>query len=176
MKKKLFVAAAALILLSLPAFADFRLDIGLDAPLSVGVSNGASGVGSDIGQIPFLPIPEVGLYYFWGLGPVDLGVGLRAYTIIIESLAWPNLVGEVNLGPVVIQAQLGGGFFAAFGAAGNSTAWGQVVVPDLSAWFKLGKSSQFRLGGGIMGIYAPSALGSYMPWLVYLGGKVALNL
>jgi hypothetical protein len=176
MMKKLFFVAAALILLSLPAFADFRLDIGLDAPLSVGVTSGGSGVGSDIGKIPFLPIPEIAIHYFWGLGPVDLGVGLRAFTVIIESLAWPNLVGEVNLGPVVIQAQFGGGFFAAFGAAGNNTAFGNVAIPDLSAWFKLGKDQNFRLGGGVMGIWAPDALGSIMPWLFYVGGKVALNL
>jgi hypothetical protein len=176
MRKKLFIAAAALILLSLPAFADFRIDIGLDAPLVVGVSNGATGIASDLGKIPFLPIPEVGIYYFWGLGPVDLGVGIRAYTVIIESMAWPNLVAELNLGPVVIQGQFGGGFFAVFGAVGNDTAWGKVAVPDLSAWFKLGKNQNFRLGGGIMGIWAPNALGDYMPWLVYVGAKVALTL
>ena len=176
MKKKMLVAAAVLILMSLPVFADFRLDIGLDAPLSVGVTNGASGVGSDIGKIPFLPIPEVAIHYLWSLGPVDLGVGLRAFTVIIESLAWPNLIGEVNLGPVVIQAQFGGGFFAAFGAAGNNTAFGNVAIPDLSAWFKFGKTSAFRLGAGIMGIWAPDAIGSMMPWLFYVGGKVALNL
>jgi hypothetical protein len=176
MKKKMLVAAV-LILMSLPVFAGFRLDIGLEAPISAGATNGTSGIGTSIGDIPFLPIPEIAIYYLWDIGPVNLGLGLRAYSIILESVAWPNLVAEFNLGPFVIQAQLGGGFFAAFGAAGNATAFGQVAIPDLSAWFKFGKTEAFRLGGGIMGFYAPAALGSNsIIGLFYLGGKVALEL
>jgi hypothetical protein len=176
MKKKLLVALAVLMLLSLPAFADFRLDIGINVPFGLGVTGTSNDIGSAIGNWPFIPIPEIALYYFWGLGPVDLGVGLRAYTFLIESIAWPNLVAEFKLDPVVIQAQVGGGFFAAFGLAGNATAFGQVLIPDLSAWFKIGKTGAFRLGGGIIGFYAPNALGNIMPWLFYVGGKVALEL
>jgi hypothetical protein len=176
MRKKLLIVVAVLLVLSLPAFAGFRLDIGIDVPFGLGVSGGANDFGNVIGNIGFIPIPELGIAYLWNLGPVDLGVGLRAYTVILESIAWPNAIVELKLDPVVIEAQVGGGLFAAFGLVGNSVAWGQVLIPDLSAWFKLGKTGAFRLGGGIMGIYAPGALGNYMPWLVYLGGKVALDL
>jgi hypothetical protein len=175
MRKKLLLVTAVLLVLSLPAFAEFRLDLGFDAPLWIGVSS-SSGESVNIQAAQFWPIPAVSLDYFWRVGPVDLGGGLRLYSVIVESMMWPNIVAEVNLDPVVIQAQLGGLAFLAFGATGTNLATGAVVIPDLSAWFAFGKEKNLRVGGGIMGIYAPDALGKYMPWIVYLGFHVALGL
>jgi hypothetical protein len=162
----MFILVIALVLLSMPAFADFRLDLGFDVPISLG-GGGES--------IPFLPIPEVCLYYMWNVGPVNMGAGLRAFTFIIESAAWPNFIAEYTTGPVVFEAQLGGVFLVAFGAFGSTSTFGSVLIPDLSAWFKIGKTGAFRLGGGILGLYATS-LSSSIGWQLYFGGKVALDL
>ena len=63
----------------------------------------------------FIPFPEAGLYYQWDLGPVNLAAGGRFFTFILETVFWPNLLAEVELGPVFLDAQVGGLLFGMFG-------------------------------------------------------------
>ncbi len=178
--KKSLVVLVILILLATPVFAQWRLDVGAIVPRGAGLSLGGETEaiigGVDMAAWPFIPFPEAGLYYTGNLGPVSLGIGVRAFTLILETILWPNAFAEVNLGPLAIQAQLGGGLFAMVGVA-SSTATGQVFMPDLSAWLKIGKKGNFRLGGGLIGLYMPEITGTdAIPFLVYLGGKVAIEL
>ena len=53
---------------------------------------------------------------------------------------------------------------------------GALFLPDLSAWFKLGKKQNLRLGGGILGLYLPELTTEGFGFVYYLGGKVAINL
>jgi hypothetical protein len=167
--KRVFVLIVVLISLTMPAFAQWRFDIGIDMPLGVTMTMGGNTISS------FLPIPDLGLCYQWTSGNFNLGLGVRAFTLLVESGLWPNAFAEYNVGPVVIEAQMGGAFFALLGAY-NNMALGIVLIPDLSAWFKIGKTGAFRVGGGFIALYAPYMTGNTVPALFYLGGKVALDL
>lgn len=179
MKKSVFIVLL-IALVAIPSFAQWRLDIGVDIPRGVGAVVGSDVLGSDAASAAlsstFFPFPEASIYYtFGGESILQVGVGMRCFTFIIESIAWPNIFAEVNLGPVAIEAQVGGGAFVAFGLA-NSADFGQVFFPDLSAWFKLGKKQAFRLGVGAIGLFLPELTTEAIPFVFYLGGKVALGL
>jgi hypothetical protein len=175
---KYFVIVAVLVLvLAAPAFAQFRIDLGAIVPMTVGTLSG-SGVetSGEIGAFlreHILPFPEASFYYQFNAGPVRLAPGVRAFTLILESLLWPNVLVELALGPVFIDAQLGGLFFVAFGLANNADA-GKVLIPDLSVWVGLGKKRTFRLGGGVLGLMAPEISGDTMLILPYVGFKAAI--
>ena len=178
--KKFMIVLAILVLVAVPTFAQWRLDVGAVVPRGVGLSIGGTTdtkiSGVDMASWPFIPFPEAAIYYTGELGPVSLGVGARAFTLILETILWPNAFVELNLGPVALEAQVGGGFFAMFGLA-SATETGKVFLPDLSAWFKIGKKGNFRLGGGLIGLYMPEITDTdAIPFLLYLGGKVAIGL
>jgi hypothetical protein len=178
--KKSLVVLMILVLLAAPAFAQWRIDVGAIVPRGAGLSIGGSTEtmigGVDMESWPFIPLPEAGLYYTGALGPLTLGIGARAFTLIVETFLWPNAFAELNFGPLALQAQFGGGFFAMFGII-TAAEFGQVFIPDLSAWFKIGKKGNLRLGGGLVGLYMPEITDTdAIPFLYYLGGKVAIQL
>jgi hypothetical protein len=179
MMKKPLVILIILVLLSTPVFAQWRIDVGALVPRNVGIAVGGS-ADVAIEDFPigdyFIPFPEAGFYYTGTVGPFNLGIGARAFTFIVETVLWPNAIAEVTLGPVVVEAQIGGGIFAIVGLFSDVTS-GKVFIPDLSAWFKIGKKGNFRLGGGFIGLYMPELTGTdAIPFLLYLGGKVAIPL
>lgn len=159
------------------AFAQFRLDLGIDVPLVIGITSVSNTelVDEDVTEFltsHILPFPEVGAHYFFNAGPVRLGLGARGYTFILESVLWPNAVIEYEISRLVLEGQFGGGAFLFFGLM-NTTKTGALCFPDLSAWFKVGDT--FRLGGGFLGV-AGSELGfEGVPFVFYLGGKAAIN-
>jgi hypothetical protein len=162
-----------------PAASQGRLDIGVIVPRGAGITLGGSStttLGSDLGSWPFIPLPEAGLYYQGEVGPLKLGIGARAFTLILETILWPNAFAELDLGRVAIEGQLGGGAFLMLGLLPTDLQFGKVLIPDLSAWVKLGKKGVFRLGGGLIGLYVPDTFGDGMPFLFYLGGKAAIML
>lgn len=178
--KKLVAVLAIVVLVAVPTFAQWRLDVGAVVPRGAGLSIGGTTEttisGVDMASWPFIPLPEAGLYYTGEFGPISLGVGARAFTLIIETILWPNAFVEVNLGPVALEAQVGGGLFAMLGLV-TDTGSGKVFLPDISAWFKIGKKGNFRLGAGLIGLYMPEITGTdATPFLIYLGGKVAIGL
>ena len=175
--KKGLVVIAALTLASLPAFSQWRIDLGLDVLKGLCPASGGTTLGDTLASWPAipLPLPDVGVHYQLSFGIVNVGLGIRGFPLIVESMAWPNAFAELELGAVTLEAQVGAGLFAAVGLS-NSLVLGRVLIPDLSAWFKIGRTDAFKLGGGIIGLYVPDALGSTMPFLVYLGGKAILQL
>lgn len=173
--KRVALVLVILASLTLPAFAQFKLDFGVMVPRGISSTSGSSSEGNFVSSWPFIPIPEAGLYYQGDLGVVKLGIGARAFSFILETVLWPNAYAEFDFGRFAIQAQFGGGVFAMFGLA-NSSASGNVFIPDLSAWFKLGRDRNFWLGGGLVGLDVPDTFGNDMPVLIYLGGKVSIIL
>ena len=166
-------------LFAIPAVAEWRVDAGVVVPRGFGTSIGGETMTSDAETLmnwPFIPIPDAGIYYVGNAGPVRLGIGARAFTALVETVIWPNALVELDVGPVVIEAQVGGGLFAMLGVLGTQVQTGKVFIPDVSAWFKLGKNKRFRLGGGLIGAYMPDLLGDGLPFLIYLGAKVAVPL
>lgn len=177
--KRFALALVVLALVAAPAFSQLRLDIGIDVPRGVGAAfQGSAEVSQetvDFFNNYFIPFPEAALHYQYDLGMFKFGLGARAYTFIVETILWPNAFAEVHLGPVVVEAQVGGGLFFMVGLANQFEA-GKVFLPDLSAWFKLGKKQNLRLGGGILGLYLPELTTEGFGFVYYLGGKVAINL
>jgi hypothetical protein len=155
------------------AFAQIRLDAGVDVFMGAGIFSESNdptfqSFGQLLGYFPVMPFPEAGLYYQFDLGIIKLGAGVRCFTFIIESVFWPNLIAEAHLGNVVIEAQVGGGYFGFFGLGTGGTP-GQVFFPDLSVSYAFG--DVFRLGVGAIGIFIPQLSTDILPFLFYVGGK-----
>jgi hypothetical protein len=164
------IVLAALCLVSV--YAQARLDLGIDIPLRISAVAAGSELTSGV-DVPYtLPFPSAGLYYTFGAGPLNLGIGARMYSLILLSALWPNMIAELDLGPVILEAQLGGGAFMFFGVV-SSTQTGAVFIPDLSAWFKLGKT--LRVGGGAMGLFIDELAETAVPVVLYLGVKAAIR-
>jgi len=175
MKKSLFLVLA-LIALSGTAFAQLRIDAGVSMPVRINVALEGTTleIGSDIGNFlagTIFPIPEGAVHYQFDLGVVKLGLGARAFSFILETIVWPNAFAEIDLGPVVLEAQLGGGAFLLFGLVSDAQ-FGEVFFPDLSAWLKFGTDDSVRIGAGVIGLYLPDQT-SRLPLAFYLGGKIA---
>jgi len=175
--KRIILVVAFVAILASPAFSQLRLDLGVDVPMQIwAVGGGEIHSDSDIGQFlrdHILPFPEAGLYYQFEVGPLRLAPGVRVFTLIFESMLWPNLMAELAIDRVFIQAQLGGLFFLFFGLA-NQAEYGEVFFPDLSFWIGLGEERRFRLGGGFLGMYWPELTTEGMAVVPYIGGKVSL--
>jgi len=172
----IFIAAA----LAASAAAQARLDLGIDVPKGIGAALG-SGTAMDADAQAALaktlfPFPEASLHYQFELGPLRLGAGIRAFTLIVASVAWPNAFAELDLGPLVVEAQVGGGVFAYYALVAGDVTAGKVFFPDLSAWLAVGKKRVLRLGCGAMGLFLPGQPENALPFVLYFGGKAAIEL
>jgi hypothetical protein len=175
--KRIVLLAVFIAVLAVPAFSQFRIDLGFDVPMTVGALSG-SGVttSSEVGEFlreHILPFPEASFYYQFDIGPLKLAPGVRVFTFILESVLWPNLMAELVLDPVFIQAQLGGLVFALFGLV-NNIEFGEVLLPDVSIWIGLGKERRFRIGGGVLGMLLPELSTEGMLIIPYVGAKISL--
>ena len=175
MNKKLLVVICLVALTAAPAFSDWRVDLGLDIAFAGGAfAGGESEVGGFDGNV--LPIPVGAGSYVFEVGPLGVGVGIRAIPLIVIVPFWPNVFAELDLGNATLEAHLGGLLFGYFGLASGMET-GEVFIPEVSGWFKVGK--RFRVGGGAIGVYVPNAeigddnLG-ISAWLFFLGGKWVL--
>lgn len=164
--------------LAAPTPAQGRLDLGIDIPKGMGkvLPSGVDASVSDSLAKAFIPFPEVALHYQWDLGMLKLGAGVRAYTLILASMAWPNAFAELDLGPLAVEAQIGGGAFAYYAIASGGLESGRVFFPDLSAWYALGQKRVLRLGAGAMGVFLPDQEAGSLPFILYLGAKAAISL
>jgi hypothetical protein len=150
--KRIVLLVAFIAVLAVPAFSQFRVDLGFDIPLALGVlGNGEIQTSHEAGEFlrdHILPFPEASLYYQFELGPLKLAPGVRIFTIILESVLWPNLMAELAFDPVFIQAQLGG--------------------------LGLGKERRFRIGGGVIGLILPDLTTEGIGIAPYVGAKISL--
>jgi len=174
MKRTVALVAGLLVLMAAPAFSDWRFDIGAYVPRGLGgLADGGLSISessTDFFDMYVFPFPFVEAQYQWALGPANVGVGGRAFTVIVETVFWPSAFAGIELGPVAIEGRLGGLYFGAIGVAPFSEA-GSVLIPELSAWFKLGKI--FRLGAGGIGIMLPDL--DAIAFVYYIGGKFVLG-
>ncbi len=175
MKKTMLAVLMVFFLIVPAAYGQFRLDIGVDIPLAVGLSYEGEFINSEVSEFltsHILPFPELGAHYFFTTGPVRVGLGVRGFTFIIETIMWPNAVVEFEAGRFVLEGQFGGGGFLFFGLFSQVNT-GAVFIPDLSAWFKLGET--FRLGGGVLGLMTDAEGFDGVPMVFYVGGKAAIK-
>ncbi|HEY9593297.1 MAG TPA: hypothetical protein VHE79_02410 [Spirochaetia bacterium] len=144
------LAAAFFLAAGVAAVAELRLDAAIQVPfrslLTIDPLAGSSGVSAP----DFVPLPSVEAAWQLPAGPVDVGIGARVYTLIYESIAWPNVFVEYTLDRFVFRADLGGGVWAFFGWLGNAVVAGPTMMPQLDVSWKL--ADWFRLGVGAVGI------------------------
>jgi len=179
--KKLLLFVVLILIVSVPAaFSQFRFEIGASAPLAVGYISGSGGdfgnVVSTIEDEGIIPIPNMGLFLQANLGPIKIGVGAKVQSIILYSIAYPVAQVEIALGPLAIDASLGGyyfGYYAIGDVYGVESA--DILLPDLSVWLGIGKKNAFRIGGGAIGVISSSFDLSAVPFVAYGGIKIVLQ-
>jgi len=190
MKKMILVALIALALI-VPAAAQLRFDVGLYKPLGISITNLPEAdselktLSEGMAQQIWLMLPEVRLSYQLDLEPLPLkiGFGARGFSFIVVGAGWPNVFAELELGPLFVDAQIGGLLFGYYALNTFGGDFGNVFIPDLSAWYGFGQKKNFRIGGGITMFYAPDftneladATGRTMiPFLYYISGKFAIE-
>lgn len=176
MKRHIFITGLTVVLLTtgvVQAEAQVRFDVNISVPYYFGVnlatSFGFSDQSLDTVTKYVFPIPDFQLAYQFGTDVIRGGIGCRAYTLILESLVFPNLFVEWELHPVVLRADVGGGFFLFFGLF-NYLAAGQVLLPDLNVAVKL--TDWFELGTGVIGFVPLQAQRSF-GWAGYISARLS---
>jgi hypothetical protein len=157
MRKRYVVVLVAVVMLCVGAMstsAQLRLDMDVNVPLYFGYS--AGGVSDGVWNKYFIPFPDARLAYQFGGGLLDFGVGVRAFTFIIENILYPEAYIELNLDRVTFSLNLGGLAFLEFGllssalqssGVNNLTGFHDVILPDLNVAYRV--NDWFRLGGGV---------------------------
>jgi hypothetical protein len=176
--KRVFIALAIFAVVAAAGFADWRADIGVDIPWQLGATVEQGVLGDDpqneslnvLAELTIL-LPEVMIGYEGRLGPVNVGAGARVFTFILESLLYPAAFAEVDVGPVAVNLNVGGGGFLFFGLA-NQFQTANLWIPDLSAHLKLGES--LRVGVG-MASFLGGETQQVFPYVIYLSGKFVVR-
>lgn len=169
--KKTIILALLIALLAVPAFAQWHVDIGAEIPFLIGIADTNEDYGEFINYL-FL-VPSGTIAYNFGLGPLNLGVGGKLYTLILESVVYPIAYAELDFDTMVVNLTTGGFGFLFFGLA-NSFETGALLIPELSVQFKLGKS--FRLGVGAMTFIGTDIEQDTFPYIVYATAKFRIPL
>jgi len=174
--KKLVLMLIIATLVSAGVFAEVRLDLGIKAPLEIGIEGLTDEDGNAIdASIPvpeFLPIPSGMIAGQLGLGPIKLGAGLNVYSVIVQTLLYPAVYAELDIGFLAAQLNLGGFVFGTFGIAGSSLSTSDLLIPDLSAHLKLGI---FQVGLGVAAFTSSNVVEDAFPYVAYFSAKVSLD-
>ena len=136
-----------------PVMADSQVDIGVNIPGWIGLSVDGERVTE---QIPFrIPVPDLMYNYFFDVGPVKLGGGVRVWTLILATGAYPIVSAEFETRRLILNAHLGGlvfGYLTPF-PEGSGIETGRVFLPEISAAFRL--TDWFSLGVAALGVRVP---------------------
>jgi hypothetical protein len=184
MKKKTlsfaFICFFALVIPETSLFADIglegRTDVGVDLfvfPLMVSVDD-------EFSVMPVIPLIDMGAYVQFNTGLLNLGLGVRGFSIVYINLFWPSLYAELNLWRFTLNAQVGGGVLYLFPIYMMA---GPYFIPELSLWFTIYKSNKkadLRLGAGAITILSPQIIRQelfqdfYNNAIFYIGVKFAI--
>lgn len=181
MLKRLVIIGLALAFLLPSAFADFRFEIGVNTPVYAGLASLADmeqiGVGLGEGLDGVLPILNLGLMLQSDLGLLKLGIGIKAHSFLVASIAYPVVQAAIELGPLIAEASAGGYFYGllVFGDELGGVTNYPIYLGDLSLWLGLGKKNTFRIGAGAVGAFGPDLDIGLTPFIAYAGLKVVLD-
>jgi len=152
MGKKTVIIGLVVILLgaALPAAADSQVDIGLHIPYYIGIETEDEDAGAAL-DYAFL-VPDLKYNYFLNESGIRLGVGVRLFTVILESMVYPIVTVETDIGQFRLSGHVGGGAFLFFGLF-NSIETGQIVLPEVSVAYRFSES--FSIGTGAGFFFAP---------------------
>jgi len=173
--KKLILIGIIILLLIPGAFAQVRLDLAIEVPRAAGFSSDSGndffdGATDFFAKYP-ITVPSAMAAYQFSFGKISTGVGLKAYTAILLSLAWPYAYAEFDLSPIVINAGVGGGAFLMFGVL-NEINTANVFLPDMHIAYKFGDT--FRLGIGAIGFAGSDLNIDGFPYMIYLTGRFSI--
>lgn len=136
-----------------PVMADSQVDIGVNVPSWTSVSIDGERVTE---QVPVhIPIPDLMYNYFFDVGPVKLGGGVRVWTLILATGAYPIVSAEFETKRLLLNAHLGGlvfGYLTPF-PNGSGIETGRVFLPEISAAFRV--TDWFSLGVAALGVRVP---------------------
>lgn len=154
MGKKTVIVGLIVILFgaALPAAADSQVDIGLHIPYYIGIEAEDEDAGTAF-DYAFL-VPDLKYNYFFNESGIKLGVGARMFTVILESMAYPIVTLETDIGPFTLSGHVGGGVFLFFGLI-NDIGTGHYYIPELSVAYRFSES--FSIGTGAGFFFAPEA-------------------
>lgn len=179
--KKLILCVALIAAISIPAaFSQLRFELGANVPVAAALLSGGELsedtiplIGSDI----FVAVPNSSLLLQIDLGLLKIGAGVKVQSIMLMAYAaYPNVQAEIALGPLSIDASLGG-YYMGFYAIGEGFGAMELdaLIPEVSAWLALGKKKAFRIGGGAIGLLPTSFDLSEVPMILYGGMKIVLE-
>ncbi len=177
MKRKMLVLLILLACFTSYMFAQVQATVGLDVMTIGGFTvtdpeTGETTSGSSEAPLK-LPFPYGQIAYNFDLGMVDIGLGAKAYTIIIASAIYPLAYVDVSLGPAVLHGGIGGGFFWLLSPVGNTTKSGNVYLPEVGVYAKIGKAFQL----GVTSIFFVSEYKDIvMPYVICISGRFVFDL
>jgi hypothetical protein len=160
MKKKMLFAAffcfLALIIPETSLFADIGLGGRIDAGIDMFIFPSITTVDEGFSIMPVIPLIDAGFYGQSTFGLLNLGAGIRGFSIIYINVFMPSLYAELNIWRFSLNAQVGGGALYLF------PIWlmaGPYFVPELSMWFNIttlgSKTEQLRIGMGAITLLSP---------------------
>jgi hypothetical protein len=151
------------------------VDIGIKVPFSWGL--GSTELDGDIsGAVDYVfPVPDINYGLMFGDGPLTFGVGARFFTIILESLVYPQLMFRGEFDPLVVTASAGGGAFLYFGLA-NGIGTPNIITSEITGAYKVNDWFQLGLGTTIVYAFADNDVmtGGYA-YPIYVFGRFALG-
>jgi hypothetical protein len=184
MDKRILCIVLILALSASAAFGQIRFELGANAPVAAGSASAGNSAIADIfttvDEFGIIPIPNLALLLQANMGFLRIGVGVKVQSLIVYSMAYPEAQVELALGPLVVDASVGGYYFGYY-SIGNTYGLLQAnyLVPDLSVWLALGKKRTFRLGGGAISAIPIESLSSLstlqLPFVAYAGLKIVLE-
>jgi|GEM_PF-1254861 len=160
------------------AAAQVHMEIGFNAPIGFTIIND-SGEYSDftniLKEVGILPIPFASVYVGAFGQNAGIGIGIKAHTAIIATIAYPSVMGEINISRFSVQAALGGLYMFHY-VLGEGAGFTEIPVfaGDLSLWFGLDKRRIFQLGAGAMAIFPSDFSFSEVPIIGWAGVKASL--
>jgi hypothetical protein len=170
-----FLVFTVMMPITLAAQASY-VDVGINVPFYWGL--GTTEINNDdiSGAIDYIfPVPDLTWGMMFGKGPVKIGGGLRFFTIILESLAYPEFLVRAEFDPLVLRAGIGGGAFLLFGLW-NDVAIENIWLLEATAAYKV--NDWFQLGLGTTVLYLASdndALSGGYAYVPYVFGRFALG-
>ena len=150
-----------------PAFADVRYDISLNIPFVFGID--ADDEDDDIQEFTeyIFVVPDLKVHKFWGDEQFRIGAGVRAFTLILESLVYPTVTAEMDIDPFRLSAGVGGGAFLFFGLY-TDLVTGNVWLPEVSAAYKANEWLQYGVGAtAVMSGEADDLFEQNFPYTAY---------
>jgi hypothetical protein len=169
MKRRIWAIGTMLLALALPLSAlggEGRIDIGVDGFLIFSDTAETTEMDTDVPMRTgfVLPLLDMGFYGQLNVGNnLHFGAGLRGFSVILATAFMPTVYTELDLWRFTLAAQVGGGFFVGLAGFSSFFLLGDVMLPELSLWVKLGKTRTQRVGVGAFTMLGISQFSYMLP-------------